>query len=377
MANWATMPFEISNYDNPETIRFRKYATGTHLIVHGTEVETGMTPKEMIWQRGEARLYHYDPTREKKYPVPILIVYAPILRPYILDLVPGNSFIEYLLDEGFEVYLLDWGNAGPKDKHLSFEDWILDYMPEAVQSVLRDSQAEELTMFGHCQGGTMSAMYASLFPEEHLKNLILLATPTDFAPDDPGIFGLWTLWSRNSENYFDPDLMTEAFGNIPEDFLKRLNETWSSVLEPLPHLAGSYLKMWQRTMPQSSMAAWLAVSKWVDDGTPFPGEAFRQWIREFYQQNKLPKGEIELRGHRVDLSHITVPLLNIAGSKDFICPLAQAEATMDLVGSRDKKFSVLDAGHVGLMVGPVAKEEMWPQVKDWLKPRSSNRGERT
>ena len=91
------------------------------------------------------------------------------------------------------MYLLDWGNAGPEDKQLSFEDWILDYLPEAVECALGSSRVGELTIFGYCQGGTMSAMYASLFPEGHLKNLILLATPTDFAPEDPGIFGLWTL----------------------------------------------------------------------------------------------------------------------------------------------------------------------------------------
>jgi polyhydroxyalkanoate synthase subunit PhaC len=370
MASWAATPFDISSYDNPESIRFRKYATGTHLIVHGTEVEAGLTPKETVWQRGEARLYHYEPSREKKYSVPVLIVYAPILRPYILDLAPGNSFVEYLLREGFEVYLLDWGNAGPEDRHLSFEDWILDYMPEAVESVLTDSGVEGLTIFGYCQGGTMSVMYASLFPEEHLKNLILLATPTDFAPDDPGILGLWTLWSRNSENYFDPDSIVETFGNIPEDFLKRLAETQASALGSLPNLARSYMKMWDRIMPENTMTVWLAVSKWVDDGTPFPGEAFRQWIREFYQQNKLPKGEIVLRRQQVDLSNIECPLLNIAGSIDFICPLAQAESTMDLVGSQDKEFVVLDAGHVGLMAGPVAKEELWPRVRNWLEPRS-------
>ena len=250
MIEWSRTPFEISSYDNPETIRFRKYATGTHLIVHGAQIETAPTPKEVLWQRGEAKVYHYEPTQEKKYPVPVLIVYAPILRPYILDLVPGNSFVEYLSGEGFEVFLLDWGNAGPEDKHLSFEDWILDYMPEAVQSVLSSSQAEELTIYGYCQGGTMSAMYASLFLEEYLKNLILLATPTNFAPEDPGTFGLWTLWSRNSENYFDPDLMVEAFGNIPENFLRRLAETQASALKPLPDLAGSYAKMWDRVMPK-------------------------------------------------------------------------------------------------------------------------------
>jgi polyhydroxyalkanoate synthase len=363
-------PFEISSYDNPETIRFRKYATGTQLIVHGAQVEVGLTPKEVIWTKNEAKLYRYEPSHQKEFPVPVLIVYAPILRPYILDLVPGNSFVEYLLGEGFDVFLLDWGNAGPEDKHISFEDWILDYIPEAVESVLSSSQAEELTIYGYCQGGTMSAMYASLFPDEHLKNLVLLAAPTDFAPDDPGIFGLWTLWTRNSENYFDPDLMVETFGNIPEDFLKRVNETGSSALGPLPNLAGYYATMWDPLMPEKTMTTWLAVSKWVDDGTPFPGEAFRQWIRDFYQKNKLPKGEIELRGHQVNLSNIECPLLNIAGSKDFVCPLSQAEATMDLVGSQDKEFAVFDGGHVGLMAGPVAKNELWPKVKSWLEPRS-------
>ncbi|HEY6752690.1 MAG TPA: alpha/beta fold hydrolase [Rubrobacteraceae bacterium] len=221
--------------------------------------------------------------------------------------MPGNSFVEYLSGEGFDVYLLDWGNAGPEDRHRSFEDWILDYMPEAVESVLKNSRAEELTVFGYCQGGTMSAMYASLFPEEHLRNLILLATPMDFAPENPGIFGLCTLWSRNSENYFEPDLMVEAFGNIPEDFLRRLNESGTSVLGPLANLAAFYAKMRESIMPDKTMTAWLEVSKWVDDGTPFPGEAFRQWIRDFYHQNKLPKGEIELRGQRINLSNIECP----------------------------------------------------------------------
>ena len=123
-------------------------------------------------------------------------------------------------------------------------------------------------------------------------------------------------------------------------------------------------------MPDKTMSEWLAVSKWVDDGKPFPGEAFRQWIQEFYQQNKLPKGEIELRGQRVDLSNIECPLLDIAGSKDFICPVSQAEPTMNLVSSQEKEFVVLDAGHVGLMAGPVAKDELWPRVRDWLEPRS-------
>jgi poly[(R)-3-hydroxyalkanoate] polymerase subunit PhaC len=114
--------------------------------------------------------------------------------------VPGNSFVEYLLEEGFDVYMLDWGIPDEEDKNLSFESYVLDYLPEAVEQVLANSQTDELTLLGYCQGGTISAMYAALFPQGALKNLVLLTTPVDFAPEDPGIFGLWTLWSR--QEYF-------------------------------------------------------------------------------------------------------------------------------------------------------------------------------
>ena len=98
----------------------------------------------------------------------------------------------------------------------------------------------------------------------------------------------------------------------------------------------------------------------MDDGVPFPGEAFRRWIKDFYQQNKLAKGELELRGRLVNLPKIELPLLNIAGSKDYICPLSQAKPTMDLVSSEDKELLVLDAGHVGMMAGPIAKGSRRP-----------------
>jgi polyhydroxyalkanoate synthase len=370
----SATPLGVHDYDNPETIRFKKYATGLQLILQGTGIETGRTPKEVVWTRGKARLYRCEPEKPKKHPVPVLLVYALILRPYILDLVPGNSLVEYLVNEGFDVYLLDWGIPGDEDRDLSFEDYVLDYLPEAVENVLRSSHAGELTLFGYCQGGTMAAMYAALFPGGPLKNLVLLATPVDFAPEDPGLFGLWTVLT--SKRYFDPNLLfdpdplVETFGNVPGDLPGRLVDAGTSALKPLTDYAGTYASLWERMKQEESLNSLLAVSKWVDDGVPFPGEAFRQWIRDFYQQNRLAKGELELRGRRVELSNIVCPVLDIAGSKDFICPLSQAKPTMDLVESEDKEMLVLDAGHVGLMAGPVAREELWPRIGAWLGARS-------
>ncbi len=87
----------------------------------------------MIWTKNKAKLYHYQSQAEKKYPVPVLLIYALVNRSYILDLILGNSFVEYLLNEGFDVYMLDWGVPGREDKDLSFENYILEYMPRGVK----------------------------------------------------------------------------------------------------------------------------------------------------------------------------------------------------------------------------------------------------
>ena len=118
---------------------------------------------------------------------------------------------------------------------------------------------------------------------------MLLASPIDFTPEDPGFFGLWTVLT--GDRYFDPNLLfdpdaaVEAFGNIPADLPGRLVEAGTSVLDPLGDYTATYAKsLWERIGGGKSANSVLAVSKWVDDGVPFPGEAFRRWIRDFYRQ---------------------------------------------------------------------------------------------
>ena len=339
---------------------FDKYSAGMRVLLEGAQADTGRTPKELIWTKNKAKLYRYEPSAEKKYPVPILMVYALINRPYVLDLLPGNSFIEYLTGQGFDVYLLDWGIPGDEDVGLDFEHLILDYLPRVVKKVLRTSGADEYTLLGYCMGGTMSTMYASLFPE-HLKNLVLLTAPVKFPREAMGAYSLFT-----DQKYLNPDLMADAFGNIPGELV----DTGNRMLKPVTNYVGTYVNMWERIFEDKPMETWLAMNKWVNDGPPFPGAAFKTWIKEFYQQDKLVKGEIRLRGREVNLSHIETPLLSIAGKKDHICLLSQAEALMDLVSSEDKEFFVLDAGHVGLMTGRGAKKGLWPKVEGWLETRS-------
>src|SRR5205807_5567602 len=140
------------------TVALKKYAKGIQIILDGAQAPTGQTPKEVIWTKNKAKLYHYEPAIEKRFPVPILLIYALINRPYVMDLMPGNSLVEYLANQGFDVYMLDWGTPGDEDKDLTFEDYVLDYIPRAVRKVLRHSHAEELSLIGFCMGVTMTAI---------------------------------------------------------------------------------------------------------------------------------------------------------------------------------------------------------------------------
>ncbi len=340
---------------------YRKYRQGMRILLEGARAQTGQTPREVIWSKNKARLYRYAPAAQPRFAVPILLVYALINRPYILDLLPGSSLVEYLLGQGFDVYLLDWGTPGDEDSGLSFEHYLLDYLARAVTKVLRASQAQEVTLFGYCMGGTMSAMYAALFPGPPLRNLVLLASPIDFAREATGLYGLWT-----NERYFDPHRLVEAFSNIPGELV----DTGNRLVKPVGNYISPTVTMWERIARDKPLDGWLAMNKWVNDGVPFPGAAFRQWIGDFYQQNKLAKGEMRLRGRRVDLARVTCPMLAIGGSQDHICALPQAEAAMRLVGSQDKEFFVLDAGHVGLLTSPGARKKLWPRLRNWLETRS-------
>ena len=107
---------DIASPVNDIESTLKKFKKGMRIILDGAKAETGQTPKEVIWTKNKAQLYHYVSPLEKRFPVPILLVYALINRPYVLDLMPGNSLVEYLVGKGFDVYMLDWGTAGDEDK---------------------------------------------------------------------------------------------------------------------------------------------------------------------------------------------------------------------------------------------------------------------
>lgn len=348
----SIMPEAIQNNYN----RFKKVSD---VLTRFPEPKVGLTPKEIIWTKNKAKLYRYQPTIEKKNKVPLLIIYALINKPYILDLTPGNSLIEYLTNQGHDVYLLDWGTPGYEDKNMKLDDYIFDYIPRAVQKVLQKSGADEITILGYCMGGTITAIFAALHPDLPLRNLIFLTSPFDFS--DTGLYANWL-----DERYFNLDKMVDTFGIIPPEIIDLGNK----LLKPLVNYIGPYVSLTDRIENEDFVKSWTLMQKWVQDGIPFPGEAFRQWIGEFYQKNKLINDELYIRGQQVQLANINASILNIAAQRDHIAAPEQVKPLLDKVSSKDKTYELMPTGHVSVVVGGNAIRKTYPTINEWLTEHS-------
>jgi polyhydroxyalkanoate synthase len=337
----------------------QNYKRVLEFLEHPPTVLVGQSPKELVWSRNKARLYHYLPAVTPRYKIPILLIYALINKPYILDLRPGASLVEYLVEQGYEVYLLDWGTPGSEDRHLKIDDYVLDYLPRAVKHTLEHAGAEQLTLLGYCLGAVLSVCCAALQGETLLRNLVLMAAPLDFS--EKGLLNTWL-----DPEYFDVDQLVEAYGVIPPEFL----DFGSKMLKPANNFVLTYTNLLDKLDDKSAVESWLSIHKWVNDGVPFAGEAFRQWVKEFYRGNKLVKGELYLRRQHVDLTKIKANFLNIIADKDHIALPSQSKPIMELVNSPDKEQIILPAGHVGLVAGRSAINVLWPALHGWLQTRS-------
>jgi polyhydroxyalkanoate synthase len=299
--------------------------------------------------------------KEKRHPVPLLLVFALMNRPYILDLRPGHSFVEFMVNQGYDLYLLDWGIPGPEDKDLKFDDYTLDYLPRAIRKLKTVSGSKEFSLLGWCIGAILTTIYASLRPDDGLRNLVLLTAPLDFSNKENITFAKWT-----DERYFDIDKVLATFGNMPGEMI----DYGAKALKPVENYITNYVKLWDKVDDPRVVEAWHAMNTWVSDNIPLAGGAFRQLIVDLYRNNRLMKGELMIRGERVDVSQIKANLLTVIAKGDHITPPCQAESINGMVSSRDKEVFHVAGGHIGIMAGSGAAKTTWPHIDGWLGKRS-------
>lgn len=326
------------------------------IVLTAKQAPVGQTPKREVWRKNKSRLYRYTRTTPPTARTPVFLCLPLINRAYILDLRPGHSFVEFLLDQGWDVFLYDWGVWGPEDRQVTITDLVTSYLPRAIRAADR-ATGQAVTLLGYCIGGVLATCFAALYPEAPVKNLVLFTTPIDFT--DAGQFGRWT-----ARGAFPIEQLRDTLAEVPAELI----DLGAKMLNPLGATVGTYLRLWQQLQqPGFDPQAWQAMYRWVNEGVPFPTAGYHQWITEFYQENKLVKGTLELGGRRVSLGTIRRPLLNVAATADAIAPRSTTSAILQLVASADKQELLLPGGHVGIVAGSGARNQLWPAVAAWLR----------
>ncbi|MBW2433114.1 MAG: class III poly(R)-hydroxyalkanoic acid synthase subunit PhaC [Deltaproteobacteria bacterium] len=335
----------------------KKVLRASEVLTGNPDYRVAKTPADVVYSEDKLKLLHYHRRVKKKkiHKTPVLIVYALINRYIMLDLEPGRSFIQNLLNEGLDVYLIDWGYPTGADRYLDLDDYINHYVDTAVRWIRSETKSKKINLMGVCMGGTFSVIYAALHPKK-VKNLITLATPTQFDIDDAGLF----LWARG----FDVDKAVEGLGNLPGDLANILYLLVSPVAT-----ATKYIQFLYGIENPKFVSTFLRMEKWIFDSPDMAGEFFREWIRDFMQRNLLIRNRLIIDGRKVDLRKIKCPLLNVFGKNDYLAPPSTAKPLSGAVGSKDVTTVGVDTGHVGIFVGSKSYKTISPKIAKWIRER--------
>lgn len=348
-----------------------RWANAARLPRFYRDLDVECTPHEVVHEEGTLRLLRYrgkvgsnGPRTASDYLEPLLVCFALVNRPYILDLQCDRSVVGQFLERGHDVYLIDWGVPTAADRTLRIHDYICGFMKNAADFVCSATNSEQLNLLGYCMGGTFSTIFTARYPEQ-VRNLILMAAPIDFENQE-GLLNLWT-----DPKYFDVDSLVDAYGNCPGAFLQNTFQ----MMKPVRNYVQKYRDLYERLYDDDFLENFVAMERWANDNIPVAGETFREFVKCFYQRNQLVKSRFRLDGHLIDLEDIQCPLLLLTADSDHLVPPGSTLALKERVGSKDVQSLTIKAGHIGLAVSKKAHGAggLWPRAATWLAERSSKR----
>ena len=322
-------------------------------------VEVGQTPSEVVYTENKLELLHYESQTDEQHEVPIVIVYALINKPFILDLQPDRSVIRRLLEAGHDVYMIDWNEPSRLDQYLTIDDYVNRYIDNCVDVVRERSDQDAINVLGYCMGGALTAMYAALHPEK-VRNLGLMAAGLCFE-DTGGVLERW-----GDEEYYSPRDVTETFGNAPAEML----DVGFALMDPVANFVTKYVRLYDNIEDDDFIENFGRMERWLSEGIDVAGAAYVQFLEDLYQDNKLYRNELHLDGKHVNLENIDMPVLQITGEYDHLIPPESSTPFNEVIGSDDVTTFQQPTGHIGLSVSGSSHKELWPKVCEWFAERS-------
>jgi polyhydroxyalkanoate synthase len=324
-----------------------------------TRPREGATAKDVVWKRDRAELWRYRSDTPIRYATPVVIVHSLVSRSYILDLRPGSSHVGFLLDEGFDVFMLDWGVPDERDADNGFETYVDEYLPLALDAALEASGADDLTISGYCLGGLFGILYCAAYPDAPVRNLVLLATPIDFSQMGAMVAAVASGRLNTS------DLLDET-GNVPADALY----TGFYMQAPTKEIA-QYATLLENLWNDEFVDAYQAMAQWSRDHVPMPGAATRQIVDDLIRGNVLTTGRWNVGGREIDFREVRANVLNAVAERDNVVPATASAAITQLVGDPERSEELrLSGGHVTFGAGSQAFKRTLPALSRWLADHS-------
>lgn len=351
--------------------------------------DLAVTPGKVVFRNHLIELIHYAPVSGLVHPEPVLIVPAWIMKYYILDLSPRNSFAAYLVAQGFSVFMISWRNPDASDRDLSMDDYLNLGVMAALGAIQARAGRAPVHAIGYCLGGTLLAIAAAAMGrdgDDRLATVTLMAAQTDFTEA-----GELTLFINEAQVSYLEDMMwrqgylsTEQMGGTFR-LLRSADLIWSKNVQT--YLMG-------KPLPMSDLLAWNA------DGTRLPAAMHSQYLRRLFLKNEFAEGRYHVGPKPVTVSDIRVPILAVGTEDDHVAPwksvykihlMSDVAVTFLLASGGHNTGIVAEPGHPGhhfrlattdsntpfrdeddwLAETEPQEGSWWPALADWLRARSS------
>jgi polyhydroxyalkanoate synthase len=317
------------------------------------KAEVARTPGDVVWRRGTATLTRYRP-RSKASEV-VVVVHSLVSRPWILDLAPGASLVESLVDQGFDVFLLDWGDPARSEAMLGLSDYS-NILMHAEEEALARAHASRVHLIGYCLGGLICLLRTAARSHEHIASVALLATPVDFSIHA----GLQPLVANR---FFKPAYFLDGSGCIPAEGLR---ESFHFLR---PRALRTAVGAWRRRHDPAFRHMYDPLARWVWEHRPLTGAAYLDLVRLFRTNALLNEG-MTISGEIARLRDVRAPVLTLIAEHDHIVPSASSRA-LSRVSGISVEVAEFDTGHVSMISGGAARSTVWPTIAEWVRAHAS------
>ncbi|PWB83884.1 MAG: poly(3-hydroxyalkanoate) synthetase-like protein [Methylocystaceae bacterium] len=303
------------------------------------------------------RLRAYSEADERP---PLLLVPAPIKRPYIWDLTPSTSAVRHCLDQGSRVYLLEWTPPTDRDRSAGLEDYAYRAVSDCVAAIENAAPGAKPSLIGHSLGGTLAAIFCAL-DGQSVRRLVLLGSPLCFAP-------------RSSR-------FRDALVSLLPATISTADIVPGSLLSHSSALASPETFVWERLRDAvlcvggpPALAVGARVERWALDEVPLPGRLVAEIAQLLYREDRFYRGSLSLCGRRIGPSDLMLPTLAVVDTADEIAPLDSVKPFLDATPARTDVIEYpgetgVALQHLALLAGPRAHAEVWPRIFAWLQAR--------